>query len=293
MKIFQSFAFTIAISVAFHIVIGVLLFSAFSASAVKVSPPRYIPAVVIEKPVQSTPKKTTPPPKPQKTAQQIAREKEAALAERKRQAEIKKQLALKRKKEQEQRKLAEQKRLQEEKRKQEQKRKLEEKKRKERQRKLAEEKERKRLENLRQQAIEKEKARIEKLRQQQQAIKEQQRLDELARKKAEQQERQRQAAAVDNSVIAQYTGPIKQKIQQNWARPPSARNGMKATLRIKLIPGGDVASVQVIKSSGDAAFDYSAEQAVLKAGTLPVPADLTLFNKQFRSITLIFSPEDL
>ena len=84
-----------------------------------------------------------------------------------------------------------------------------------------------------------------------------------------------------------------QKVQHHWIRPPNARSGMRVKLRIKMIPGGEVVSVMVIQSSGNPALDYSAEQAVLKAAVLPVPTDVGLFDREFRTVTVIFDPEDL
>jgi colicin import membrane protein len=65
------------------------------------------------------------------------------------------------------------------------------------------------------------------------------------------------------------------------------------TLRISVLPGGEVTNVVTVKSSGDPAFDASAEDAVRKANPLPVPDDVTAFNQYFRVITLKFNPEDL
>ena len=56
------------------------------------------------------------------------------------------------------------------------------------------------------------------------------------------------------------------------------------------MPGGDVTSVQVIKSSGDTAFDRSAEAAVYKASPLPMPDDPRVA-QQLRSFTFTFKPE--
>jgi len=122
----------------------------------------------------------------------------------------------------------------------------------------------------------------------------QQRLEELRRKQALERQRQAQAqSAKDVSVIAKYQALMVQKVQRNWSRPPNARSGMTVKLRIKMIPGGEVVSVTVTQRSGNAAFDHSAEQAVLKARVLPVPSDVSLFDREFRTVTIFFDPEDL
>lgn len=99
--------------------------------------------------------------------------------------------------------------------------------------------------------------------------------------------------AQEQKVLAEYQRLIFNEVSRRWSRPPSARKGMETTLRITLIPGGEVLDVQVAKSSGDAAFDRSTENAVRLAGRLPVPNDPDLFNRDFRRLTMVFRPEDL
>ena len=90
-----------------------------------------------------------------------------------------------------------------------------------------------------------------------------------------------------------YKNGIYQAIVAAWNRPPSARNGMQARLVVELIPTGEVATVTVVESSGNTAFDRSAEAAVRRARRFVVPEDLTLFEAKFRQFTLLFRPEDL
>src|SRR5690606_27359078 len=97
----------------------------------------------------------------------------------------------------------------------------------------------------------------------------------------------------EQDEVQEYIGLIQQTISQNWVRPPSARTGMVVTLRINLLPGGELNSVNVIESSGYAAFDRSAMAAVQKAGRFPVPDDPAKFDRYFRSLKLRFNPEDL
>ncbi len=92
-----------------------------------------------------------------------------------------------------------------------------------------------------------------------------------------------------------YRQVIQRRLSQNWSRPPSARRGMEATIRLQLVPTGRVVGVTVLSSSGDVAFDRSVEQAAFKAapfeelGSMP-PA---LFEKKFRQVDVLFSPQDL
>ena len=90
-----------------------------------------------------------------------------------------------------------------------------------------------------------------------------------------------------------YITEIYLAIVQNWSRPPSARNDMSAIVLVELFPSGDLNSVGVVESSGDAAFDRSALNAVRRAAPFPVPDDIALFEASFRSFTLNFNPQDL
>ncbi|MCK0538201.1 cell envelope integrity protein TolA [Alcanivorax quisquiliarum] len=90
---------------------------------------------------------------------------------------------------------------------------------------------------------------------------------------------------------AEYVAAIQSTVGRRWTRPPSARNGMEVKLNVRLAPGGDVLSVTLQQSSGDAALDRTAVAAVKNAGRLPVP-DGAAFEK-FREFTFLFRPEDM
>ncbi len=111
--------------------------------------------------------------------------------------------------------------------------------------------------------------------------------DALAREtEVRSQDKEEQAAQT-------FAQGIYQVIVLNWSRPPSARNGMETRLMVELVPTGEVAGVTVVASSGNEAFDRSAEQAVRKAGKFSVPKDPSLFEKYFRRFPVLFKPEDL
>lgn len=93
-----------------------------------------------------------------------------------------------------------------------------------------------------------------------------------------------------NRVVDRYVAIIKQKVTRNWLRPSGARKGLSCVVAVKLIPGGEVLSARVIKSSGDPVFDRSVESAVLKASPLPLPPGGSLFER-FREMNFVFNPE--
>ncbi len=123
-----------------------------------------------------------------------------------------------------------------------------------------------------------------------------QRLAELARQSFDQAlefEAGELAAGEQEHAAASFRLGIYQRVVANWSRPPSARNGMRARLLVELVPTGEVVGVTVLDSSGNAAFDRSAEAAVRKAHDFEVPAEADLFERYFRRFSLLFKPEDL
>ena len=136
---------------------------------------------------------------------------------------------------------------------------------------------------------------------------EQRRQQELAQaqRQKEARDRQRQQETADASaaelatsefeMIQSGTAIIQQTVQSVWSRPPSARNGMRAILQIRMLPTGELIDAVITESSGDPAFDRSAENAVYSAAPFRELQALptNVFNENFRSLSLIFQPEDL
>lgn len=87
------------------------------------------------------------------------------------------------------------------------------------------------------------------------------------------------------------TAAIQRKVNQRWIKPISSPKGLSCTIRVKLLPSGDVMDANVVSSSGNDIFDRSAENAVRKASPLPVPKDRRLFTSHFRTFTFEFKPE--
>ncbi|BFM07404.1 cell envelope integrity protein TolA [Halioxenophilus aromaticivorans] len=164
----------------------------------------------------------------------------------------------------------------------------------ERDRKAAEKKKAEELKAQQQAAEErKKKALAEELKQLEQQRVQNQLQQELAAAEAAEQAAfaQQQAEATAQSYVA----VIARRVEQFWSRPPSARKGMQCELLIQLVPTGRVVNVTVAKSSGNAAFDRSAEQAVLKAEQFKELRDVPspVFEQYFRELRLVFNPQDL
>lgn len=160
--------------------------------------------------------------------------------------------------------------------------------------------ERERAEQERAEQQRQEQRRQEEARRQEQERLEQQRLQEAERQRQEAAQAQADAAAgeaaeTEAELTMAYTAVIHDLVQRNWSRPPSARNDMTAVLRIRLVPTGDVVDVEIVRSSGDAAFDRAAENAVRAVGRFTELQGMPprMFERSFRSLLLTFRPEDL
>lgn len=107
----------------------------------------------------------------------------------------------------------------------------------------------------------------------------------------QQAEQARIKATQDQVAMTTASNAIMRKVQNRWIRPSTSHVGLQCTIQVKLLSSGEVIKAVVIKSSGNAIFDRSAENAVRKASPLPVPADRDLFNRAFNSFTFVFKPQ--
>lgn len=134
-----------------------------------------------------------------------------------------------------------------------------------------------------------EKVAAEKAAAQRQQVEDKRRRDaqaELERQLAEEDEL---LAAADSGALAEYVALIRQKVERNWVRPPSARAGLECELYVTQIPGGQVTGVRIGDCPADEAVRRSIEAAVLRASPLPMPANQALFERNLR---FVFKPEE-
>jgi len=124
--------------------------------------------------------------------------------------------------------------------------------------------------------------------------KEQKQAEQLLQQQMAQEQAEKEAAATAARAVElmdKYRAVIRQKVSRNWIKPAAVAEGMECIVRVRLVAGGEVINAEVIKSSGDAAFDRSVESAVYKAAPLPVPSEADMF-EYFRDIEFLFRPED-
>lgn len=96
-------------------------------------------------------------------------------------------------------------------------------------------------------------------------------------------------ALAQQGVIDKYKAEILSAIQSNW-RINQVNNKLKCVYSVQLAPDGTVLSLKLVQSSGDAALDQSAQQAITLSSPLPVPNTPELFN-HFRQLILTLSPQ--
>jgi len=89
-------------------------------------------------------------------------------------------------------------------------------------------------------------------------------------------ERQKQLS----SLRGQYIADITNKVERNWIKPASARQGLSCVVNVKQIPGGEVIDVRVTRCIGDEVFRRSVETAVRRSSPLPVPPDPSVFDRE-------------
>ncbi len=104
------------------------------------------------------------------------------------------------------------------------------------------------------------------------------------------QTRQDEQDAANGRVVDEFRAKINAKIRRNVVNPPGVTKDARAEFMETLLPGGAVLKADLVKSSGNAAYDDAVERAILKSDPLPVPQDALLFNR-FRQLDLVFKPE--
>jgi colicin import membrane protein len=101
---------------------------------------------------------------------------------------------------------------------------------------------------------------------------------ELRRQMAEEEH----VSAVESGPLSdRYRASLRNRIQNAWIKPPSARVGIDCRVEVTQVPGGEVTSARVTQCNGDAAVRQSIENAVYRASPLPDPPDPALFERNF------------
>ena len=100
---------------------------------------------------------------------------------------------------------------------------------------------------------------------------------------------ERERIALIEAARKRYVDAIRRKIEGEWIRPPGAPEGLLCVVKVEQLPGGEIVSVELLKSRGNPLFDRSVEAAVRATGTLPTPSTPSIFD---REIVITFAPEN-
>jgi len=92
-------------------------------------------------------------------------------------------------------------------------------------------------------------------------------------------------AAKKRNLIDEYKAKILAKIKSKLILPPDLPNDPVAVFDVTLLPGGEVLSIRLRKSSGFPTFDENVNRAIVLARPLPLPPDPALFSN-FRNLSL-------
>jgi TonB family protein len=123
-------------------------------------------------------------------------------------------------------------------------------------------------------------------------LEEQEKLAAAARERAEIDARKRrdaEEAAARARELDAWKLRIHDRIKSKLMLPPGVPDSARAEYSITIIPGGEVLTVKLRRSSGYPAYDAAIERAISAAAPLPVPSDPDLF-KQLRELLLVFMP---
>ena len=99
------------------------------------------------------------------------------------------------------------------------------------------------------------------------------------------------ASAAQGKSDAEAIARIRSRIRNFIVLPQELHGNPEAEFDVVVLPGGDVLSVKLVKSSGVAAYDSAVERAILKAQPLPVPSEPASFAR-FRNLHLKFRPNE-
>jgi colicin import membrane protein len=75
------------------------------------------------------------------------------------------------------------------------------------------------------------------------------------------------------STVGQYRDLISAKVRGNTRVPDNLTGNPEVRCLVRLLPTGEVQSVRVTQSSGNAAYDAAVVRAIEKSSPLPLPAD--------------------
>ncbi|MBT9591301.1 MAG: cell envelope integrity protein TolA [Thiobacillus sp.] len=74
-------------------------------------------------------------------------------------------------------------------------------------------------------------------------------------------------------IVGQHRDLISAKVRSNTRLPDNLPGNIEVRFLVKLLPTGEVVSVRLTRSSGNAAYDAAVERAIEKSSPLPLPTE--------------------
>ncbi len=99
----------------------------------------------------------------------------------------------------------------------------------------------------------------------------------------------RQAAVA--GIVAQHIAMISAKVRGNTRLPDNLTGNPEVRCLVKLLPTGEVKSVQVTRSSGNVAYDEAVVRAIEKSSPLPLPDDREARNSFVPELSFVHRPK--
>jgi TonB family protein len=99
------------------------------------------------------------------------------------------------------------------------------------------------------------------------------------------------SGGIVDPLMQKYYMDVKEKIQEAWRKPASAKKGMETLLNIKIRRDGMLVDITVDQASGNRAYDESIQRAIRAAE--PFPRIPTSIREDVVEVPLRFHPEDM
>ncbi|HAU42953.1 MAG TPA: protein TolA, partial [Gammaproteobacteria bacterium] len=112
---------------------------------------------------------------------------------------------------------------------------------------------------------------------------------EKAKKAAEAKAQAERDESEAVSAFGAVAWAIKEQVEKNWSEPGDF-SGLSVAFLVKVDRQGNVLSVKMTRSSGNARLDESAENAIFKASPLPFPGEAR-FYEYLKEFNFVFKPE--
>jgi colicin import membrane protein len=157
------------------------------------------------------------------------------------------------------------------------------------------------LEREKRDRLEKEKReKLERKKKEDEEAKKKREKEEVAKKKADDEKKRReeerakreaekareQAAQLRKKEADAYIDKIRAKVQARANVPDTVVGNPEVTVKVRVLPGGEVLDITVTKKSGNPTYDAAIERGIRSASPLPVPPASSELFPQFRELNL-------